>query len=267
MIAGHRVTLVTGGASGIGHAIAVRLASVGQNVVIADVDRELGRSRAHELKARGLHASFATLDVADPSQVKRVFRSVFERFGCIDVLVNSAGINTHASFEDFPLEDWHRVINVNLDGVFYCMQEAGRGMLSEGIGGKIVNITSVSAERGAPGRVAYGVAKAGVLALTRVAAVEWAGRGVCVNAVAPGYVDTPLLRSAFERGVVEEDEVIRGIPIGRLADPNEIAEVVAFLASPASNYVTGQTLAVDGGFLANYGVASRSEPIITPVQA
>ena len=129
-------------------------------------------------------------------------------------------------------------------------------MLRQG-SGSIVNIASVAWDRGSPGRAPYTVSKAGVVGLTKVAAVEWSARGVRVNAVAPGYVDTPMLRAAFEKGVIDEGDVLGRIPVGRVAEAREIAEVVAFLGSPASSYVSGQTIAVDGGFLADYGVGLK----------
>src|SRR5207245_1977898 len=152
--------------------------------------------------------------------------------------------------------DWQRVLDVNLNGAFLCLRAAGRIMLRQGFG-SIVNIASVAWDRGASGRAPYSVSKAGLVALTKVAAVEWAARGVRVNAVAPGYIDTPMLRTAFENGAIDEGDVLARIPAGRFAQAGEIAEVVAFLGSPAASYINGHIVAVDGGFLADYGVGLK----------
>ena len=172
--------------------------------------------------------------------------------------MNNAGITTHGLIEDLPFADWRRVLDVDLDGVFLGVRAAGRVMVRQG-SGSIVNIASIAWDRGAPGRSAYVASKAGVVGLTKTAAVEWAARGVRVNAVAPGYIDTPLLRGAYERGAIAERDVLARIPAARVAHVSEIAAVVAFLGSPAASYITGQTIVVDGGFLADYGVGLRKD--------
>jgi NAD(P)-dependent dehydrogenase (short-subunit alcohol dehydrogenase family) len=251
-----RVALVTGAASGIGLAIVERLSRDGYRVVIGDINEAGGREQAERLRAGGADVRFRSLDVTDEASVESVVTGVAREFGSLGVLVNNAGVTTHAPIEDLALEDWRRVLAVDLDGVFLGLRAAGRVMLPQGAG-VIVNIASIAWDRGAAGRAPYVVSKAGVVGLTRVAAVEWAGSGIRVNAVAPGYIETPLLRNAFERGAIDEADVLARIPAGRVARIEEIAEVVAFLASPAAAYITGQVLVVDGGFLADFGVGLR----------
>jgi len=245
--------MVTGGGSGIGLAIVERAARAGYLAVIADVNEDLGNHNAARLRSEGLLVEFRRLDVTDESAVDDVLKGAASEFGSLDLFVNNAGISAHALIEDLSTSDWQHVLDVNLNGVFLCLRAAGRIMLRQGFG-SIVNIASVAWDRGSPGRAPYSVSKAGVVALTKVAAVEWAARGVRVNAVAPGYVDTPMLRTAFENGAIDEGDVLARIPAGRFAQAGEIAEVVAFLGSPAASYMNGHIVAVDGGFLADYGV-------------
>jgi 3-oxoacyl-[acyl-carrier protein] reductase len=251
-----RVAVVTGAASGIGLGIIERLAGDGFVAVITDVNESLGRAAAARLAEAGARAEFRRMDVTNEADVDSVVEAIAAEFGTVDVFVNNAGITAHAPLESFAFGDWRRVLDVNLDGVFLGLRAAGRVMLRQGAG-SIVNIASIAWERGAPGRAPYVVSKAGVVGLTRVAAVEWSSRGVRVNAVAPGYIDTPLLRRAYEQGAVDERHVLARIPAGRVAQVGEIAAVVAFLCSPAAAYITWEVITVDGGFLADYGVGFR----------
>jgi 3-oxoacyl-[acyl-carrier protein] reductase len=240
--------VVTGGGRGLGWAIAQRLLDDGMQVVVADIqpgEAAMGRS--------GL--SYVALDVRDRDGVDAAFADVRSTLGSVDVLVNNAGVQRIGPIESLSWDDWSAVIDANLHGAFNCLQSAGRLMLGAR-GGAVVNVTSVLAERGAPGRAAYTATKSALVGITRVAAVEWASRGIRVNAVGAGYVDTPLLRMAVASGAVTLDEVLAAIPVRRLAAPAEVAETVAFLVSPQSAYITGQTVYVDGGLLAAHRVGS-----------
>jgi NAD(P)-dependent dehydrogenase (short-subunit alcohol dehydrogenase family) len=242
--------VVTGAAQGLGAAIADALEAEGARVARTDLSRGAGPSGvAYEL------------DVTDRGSVDRALAEIAERLGEPTILVANAGINRIGPSETLPEERWQEVVDINLTGAFRCAQAAGVRMLAAGRG-SIVNVASISAFVGMPGRAAYCATKAGVVALTRVLAVEWAARGVRVNAVAPGYVGTPMVEQALEAGLLAADELADRTPVGRVASPAEIADTVVFLASPAARYVTGQTLVVDGGYLA-YGAPGPATAVPT----
>ncbi len=243
-----RCAVVTGGGRGIGLTVARRLRDSGWTVVVADVQPgEAADEPGLELRS---------LDVRDPIAVPATFDAIAADHAGIDLLVNNAGITRRSPIERFRWEDWREVIDVDVHGVFLCLQAAGRSMLARG-SGTIVNVASIAADRGQEGRAAYTTAKAAVVGLTRSAAVEWATRGVRVNAIGPGYVATGLLESGLASGELDGDEILARIPMSRFGSPEDIADAVEFLASPSSGYVTGQVLYVDGGFLADFGVGLR----------
>jgi len=243
-----RCTVVTGAGRGIGLAVARRLRDSGWTVVGADIDPgEAAAEPGIELRL---------LDVSDPDAVRETFAAIAADHGGIDLLVNNAGITRRAAIEDLSWEDWSQVIDVDVHGVFLCLQAAGKVMLANH-GGAIVNIASIAADRGQEGRAAYTTAKAAVVGLTRSAAVEWATRGVRVNAIGPGYVSTGLLESGIASGQLDGDEILARIPMDRFGCPEDIADAVEFLASPQAGYITGQVLYVDGGFLADFGIGLR----------
>lgn len=250
-----RTALVTGGARGIGWATVEELVRRDWRVAIGDVDGALARERAATDPARLLALE---LDVRSTESARAACDAVVAKWGRLDLLVNNAGVARHAALATVSAEDWRFVLDVNLDGTLVCMQAAAHHMLAAG-SGSIVNVVSVAAARGTVARAAYAASKAAVVSLTRSAAVEWAARGVRVNAVGPGYVDTPLLRELVTDGSFRLDPVLARTPMGRLGAPEEIARAIAFLGGHDSTYVTGQVLYVDGGFLADYGIPSGTE--------
>ena len=231
------VAVVTGGASGIGRVVATALAAVGARVAILDV----------AARGEGVYA----VDVTDEAQVQAAFADVVGRHGRLDVLFNNAGIAIRRPTTDLTLDDWNRVVAVNMTGVFLCAREAARHMLAGGRGGRIVNTASIMGVVGGGlyPNISYQATKGAVVNMTRALAVEWAHEGIRVNAIAPTWVRTPLTR-----GITENPELVQRIeqitPMGRLAEPQEIVEAVLFLATRASAMVTGHVLAIDGGFLA-----------------
>lgn len=246
------VAIVTGGSAGIGWEIGRRLADDGYLVVAAD--RVPGFTEGDN--PAGI--LWRELDVTDHAGVDRVFGEIEAELGPIQVLVNNAGIQRHRGIEDLTWDEWAAVVDVNLHGVFSALQAAGKRMLAHG-GGRIVNISSISS-RGSAGRAPYATTKAAVIGLTATAGAEWAARGVRVNAVAPGYVDTGVFRQGVEQGTLSLDTILSRIPARRLADASEIAAAVSFLVSDESRYMNGQTLYVDGGFLVDYGVPLAKKP-------
>jgi len=246
-----RVALITGAGRGIGRAIAEALAEAGAQVELCDLDGAAADDAATALASSypnaEARATGSRVDVADSADVRAWVDASVGRRGRVDILVNNAGVQLNRAVADLSDDDWHRVLGVNLDGAFFASREAGRWMRSQG-GGAIVNIASIAERFGMPRRVPYGVTKAGISALTRGLATEWASDGIRVNALAPGYVETDLVRDAFDAGHIDRTEIVAKIPMGRLATPRSIANVALFLASDAAEYVTGQTIFVDGGY-------------------
>lgn len=242
-----RTAIVTGGASGIGREIARRLASRQAAVAIADADADGARAVVDELAGEGLRAIAIGADVTRPEDVDRMVGTTVATYGQLDILVHSAGVGIERPFLETTLEEWQRVISVDLTGTFLCGQAAAREMVKARYG-RIVNLSSTAGMRGGGRRAAYGAAKGGVITLTQVMAVELAERGITVNALAPGATETELVRrmhTAETRRLYT-----RSIPMNRYAEPSEVAAAALFLASEEAGYVTGHVLAVDGGFIA-----------------
>ncbi len=246
-----QVAIVTGGSKGIGRATALALAASGAAVVIADIALADAEAVAAEVRALGVDALAIQTDVADPAACEAMATETQDRFGRIDILVNNAGISRPMPSAEMPAEVWNSIIGINLSGVFFCSQAVGRVMLQQARGA-IISLASISGPLGFPMRAPYCAAKAGVIALTKVLACEWADSNIRVNAVAPGYVETDLVRANVARGVIDEPSLRHRTPLGRLGQPDEIATAILLLASDATTYVTGETLLVDGGWSA-YG--------------
>lgn len=242
-----RSAFVTGGASGIGAAISRTLAVLGADVTIGDRDGPAAQDLVHDLRAAGARASGVVLDVADPESLQAAVQGVVARTGALHLCCNNAGIVApRLDLHLIPVADWDRQMAINLGGVFHAMQAEIPALLAAG-GGAIVNISSISGLISVTGTAAYTAAKHGVIGLTKAAALDYATRGIRVNAVAPGYVDTPLLA---ERSAEERRSIAARHPVERMAHPQEIADVVAYLLSPRSSFITGSTVTADGGFTA-----------------
>jgi NAD(P)-dependent dehydrogenase (short-subunit alcohol dehydrogenase family) len=239
--------IVTGGADGIGLAIVRRMIADDWKVAILDLDRDKALERSREL---GSGTFAVTADVSDVATIREAVAIVTKEFGGIDVAVNNAGIgDTHLPTIEQSAETFDRILRVHLGGTFNLSREIAGAMIAQR-SGAILNISSIAGLTGLPKRNAYGAAKAGIASMTRSMACEWARFGIRVNAIAPGYTKTALVRTLTDAGRIDEARLRRRIPLGRLADPTEIAEAAFFLCSPAASYITGAVLAVDGGWTA-----------------
>jgi len=242
-----QVALITGGGTGLGLAIAERLGSLGARVVIASRSAEHLASGRTALEARGIEVATVPVDIRQPDQVDAMVARAIERFGRVDILVNNAAGNFICRAEDLSPNGWNAVIGIVLNGSFYASRAVGRHMIARGGGGAIVSILANYAWTGSAGTIHSASAKAGVLAMTQTLAVEWAPHGIRVNAVAPGPIESSGAARQLWNTPESVDAITKGVPLGRWGRPLEIADAVAFLASPQSGYITGDVLTVDGG--------------------
>lgn len=246
MISEGRVAVVTGGGRGIGRAIAVRLAEEGANVAVAYRGNDAAAEETATLIGKaGTKCELFRGDVASPGDVEALFGGVAEAFGRLDILVNNAGVTRDNLLMRMKEEEFDEVLRTNLKGTYLCTKAALRPMV-RARWGRIVNVTSVVGLIGNAGQANYAASKAGIIGLTKSAAREVAQRGITVNAVAPGYVETELTGRLT---AAVKEQILAQIPAGRIAEPEEVADVVAFLAGEGAGYVTGQTIAVDGGMV------------------
>jgi len=240
-----KVALVTGGASGIGRGIAEKFSKEGAAVMIADLDEDMANETVAALKDAGGTAYAQQLDVTDEESVAAAVEACVRELGALDILVNSAGTGCMSALHEMIIEEWEMVIDVNLKGSFLCMREASKVMIREGHG-KIINMSSINETIPLAGEIPYCASKGGVMMMTRAAALELAPRGIHVNAIGPGAIDTPLMEEVLAVPEIKEG-ILRQIPFGRYGKPSDVADAAFYLASPLSDWVTGHTLYVDGG--------------------
>ena len=245
------VTIVTGGARGLGKAMATALAQVGSNIVIADLDLEEAQKTAGELQEEGVEALALKADITQPEQVEQMVAAVTEKFGRIDVLINNAGIAAHVKLEEMDYSQWTKIMDVNLNSVFLVSKAVGKVMIQQKRG-SIINISSMSGiiVNIPQCQAAYNVSKAGVIMLTKSLAVEWAQHNIRVNTIAPGYMKTELTKPFFEGDSGMVKQWIDLTPMQRPGNPPELGGIAVYLASEASSFATGGVFVIDGGYTA-----------------
>lgn len=238
-----KVAIVTGASRGIGRAIALKLAREGACVVVTATTEETARNTAAEIEVLGQKALALAVDVADPSAVEAMFAAAVGAFGKVDILVNNAGITKDGLLLRMKDADWDAVIDVNLKGAFNCVREAAK-LMTKARSGRIVNISSVVGQMGNAGQINYCASKAGMIGLTKSAARELAKRGITVNAVTPGFIETDMTAVLSDK---VREGLLQQIPLERLGTPDDVANAVFFLVSPMGDYITGHVLSVNGG--------------------
>jgi len=242
-----KVALVTGAASGIGRAVAMQYAAAGARVVVSDINREAGEATAAAIRAAGGDAIFVKADTSSAAENEHLVATTVDHYGALHIACNNAGVSAPpADTGEFEIANWDKVIGINLSGVFYGMRYQLPAMLASG-GGAIVNMASILGQVGTAQNSAYVAAKHGVVGLTKAAAIEYAARGIRINSVGPGYIDTPLLQTMSDEA---RAPLVAQHPIGRLGESEEVAELVVWLSSDKASFVTASYYPVDGGLLA-----------------
>ena len=242
-----KVAIITGAGSGIGKAAAELFAKEGAKVVVSDINEANGKSAVDEIKKNGGEAFFIKADSSKPEDNEALVKQTVEKYGALDIAVNNAGIGGPLAMTgEYPIDGWQKVIGINLSGVFYGLRYQIPAMLEKG--GSIVNIASILGSAGTKLSPAYVAAKHGVLGLTKAAALEYADKNIRINSVGPGYIKTPLIMNSLDKNAL--DALVGLHPIGRLGESEEIAELILWLASPKSSFVTGSYYPADGGYLA-----------------
>jgi 2-deoxy-D-gluconate 3-dehydrogenase len=246
-----RVAIVTGGNGGIGLGMAKGLAAAGAAIVVAARNREKSEVAVTELAGIGARGLFIPLDVADPASCRAMVSETVERLGRLDILVNNAGMSIRKPPESYAVEEWRAVLDTNLTGALVCCQAAYPAMKAQG-GGKIINIGSMMSIFGAAYAAAYSASKGALVQLTKSLATAWANDNIQVNAVLPGWIDTELTRDARQQVSGLHERILRRTPAGRWGTPEDLAGIAVFLAGPASAFVTGAAIPVDGGYSAEF---------------
>jgi NAD(P)-dependent dehydrogenase (short-subunit alcohol dehydrogenase family) len=254
-----KVCVITGAGRGIGAATAAAFAAEGARLAILDRDGEAAEATAETLRASGSDARGYAVDVTDEQAVIDAAKAARADFGGVDVVVNNAGIGKLGESMTLSLEDWNESMEIMSTGVFLCCREFGKALRERG-GGAIVNLSSMNALAGFPMRLAYSAAKAAVVSITQTLAVEWAGYGIRVNAVAPGVTKTEMVQYAIDQGQLAIDPYIGHTPMRRFGEPEEIAQTILFLASKRSSFITGQVIVPDGGWTAFGWIPWSGEP-------
>jgi 2-deoxy-D-gluconate 3-dehydrogenase len=244
-----RVAIVTGGGGSLGGGMAEALASAGAEIALADVSKKGMEEVAARIRRQGRRCVNIECDLRERKAPTQMVDAVIGQYGRLDIAVNSAGINIRKPALDYGEEEWNAIIDLNLKALFFCCQAEARAMIPAG-GGKIINISSLTTECGLPNRSIYAASKGGVSSMTRVLAVEWVRHDLQVNCIGPGQMLTPFTRELFLHSP-EGDRILARIPAGRFGAPDDLAGAVVFLASDASDYIVGQTIYVDGGWLLN----------------
>ncbi len=247
-----RVAIVTGGNGGIGLGMATGLAEAGAAIVIAARDQKKSAEAAEKLQKLGARVATVEVDVKDQDSVKRMVQATLDRFQRVDILVANAGVNIRKPPQDMSVEEWQAVLDVNLNGPFFCAQAVYPAMKAQG-GGKIITIGSMTSIFGVPFAPAYSATKGGVVQLTRSLATAWAKDNIQVNCVLPGWIDTDLTRQARKQVEGLHERIEARTPAGRWGDPKDFAGIAVFLASHASNFITGAAIPVDGGYSVSGG--------------